>query len=321
MITREEFYAKCDELQTPEDVKYILEQHKKLKRNKLIFLAILITFEIILNTVLLQNLEASTYSLFLVCIILPASLLALFIGLYIISSSNQADTSKKLKLKYSPEVINILLKDYQHSFSTNKYISQSIFKSSPFNSYYEDYTGEDLLSINIPNDDGTPSNVVLNASDLDVSYTEEYEDSDGNTKTRTVSVYRGLFGYVQFPFKFKCNLGLNCYSGKVKRIELEDMSFNKKFKTYTDDQLEAVVILTPTLMVKLLEFNSRNFGFKCFLDKRGKLYFGISTNLFETNYPKPNESFHEVFRHFYNDIKTILEIVEEIKNNNKIFKM
>ena len=320
MITREEFYAKCDELQTPEDVKYILEQHKKLKRNKRIFIAIFLAIEIILN-IFLYNLDASTYFLLLACVIFPASLLALIIGLVVISSNNQTDTSKKLKLKHSPEVINILLKDYQHSFSPNEYISQSVFKSSPFNSYYEDYTGEDLLSIHIPNDDGTPSKVVLHASDIEATYTEEYEDSEGNTKTRTVTAYRGLFGYVHFPFKFKCNLGLNCYSGKVKKIELEDMNFNKKFKTYTDDQLEAVVILTPTLMVKLLEFNERNIGFKCFLDKKGKLYFGITTNLFETNYPKPNESFYEIFRHFYNDIKTILEIVEEIKTNNKTFKM
>jgi hypothetical protein len=74
-------------------------------------------------------------------------------------------------------------------------------------------------------------------------------------------------------------------------------------------------------MQKLVYFNDKYTGFKLFIKENGELYFGMDRNLFEINIPKKGKPFHYMFDRFYDDVKAILEIVEEIKNNNKIFKM
>ena len=97
---------------------------------------------------------------------------------------------------------------------------------------YDKYTGEDLLSVKIPNDDGTPSDVSLSVCDLNVTRQEtrtvRVRNADGSTSIRTeeytVTVFSGVFGYIFFPFEFKCGLALNL-SKYGTRIKLEDIKF------------------------------------------------------------------------------------------------
>lgn len=232
------------------------------------------------------------------------------------------------KKKYSKQVFDCLLKGYQYKYQPDYCIGQSIFNASGFGGNYDSYSGEDLLTVNIPNDDGSPSKVTLNICDLYVTRTETYtvrvRNSDGSysteTRTRTVIVYKGVFGYIYFPFEFKCNMSLNIAFKGEKKIKLEDIHFNKVFKTYTDNQLEALLILTPTLMTKLIEFSKRVSGFKLYLSKSGSMYFGMSRNLFKLKsfFKKPSG---KVFERYYDDTIDILSMVDEIKNNNKVFKM
>jgi hypothetical protein len=308
MITREQFQAECDKLQKPEDLENLIKlTEKKKKTIKIFSFIVFIAFAIL--TFLTMN-----------WFLILAGAVLIISGIGIISLIYEADF-RKIKLKYASQVVDCLLKDYKYSYSELGHIQESIFRNSPFWTYYEDFKGEDLLTIDIPNDDGTPSGVILQACDIKTTKTETYEDSDGDTHTRTVTVYNGVFGCIKFPFGFKCNLGLDSYDGGLKRIELEDMKFNDKFHTYTDNQLEALMILTPTLMQKLIEFNDKFTGFKLFLKENGEFYFGMDRNMFEIKIPKKGKPFHYIFDKFYDDVKAILEIVEEIKNNNKIFKM
>lgn len=221
------------------------------------------------------------------------------------------------KEKYIYQILEFLLVDYKYEYDAKRYIQSSVFNASPFAAYYDHYSGEDLIKINIPNDDGTPSSTILSLCDLHITKTEE--DADGDT--HTVTVFNGIFGYIDFPFEFKCSLGINDYAhGKnMKKIKLEDIAFNKKFKIYTDNQMEALVILTPTMMKKLEDFQNRTKGFAIVLTGN-KMYFHIYKDMLEMKRPK-KEFTAEVFDDIYDDIHTILSVVEEIKTNNKVFKM
>ena len=94
---------------------------------------------------------------------------------------------------------------------------------------------------------------------------------------------------------------------------------NKKFKTYTNNQLEALVILTPAFMEKMLKF-AHNLKLKFYLSQNGKIYFTLNKDLFKfkTFNQKPCG---KVFERFYDDILNLLVLIDEIKNNNKVFKM
>lgn len=256
------------------------------------------------------------------------------------TSSKKAVEKRNYRNKYIGEVLSCLLEGYTYKFDSEGKIDESIFDESQFVDKYDIYEGSDKLSINIPNDDGRASSTYLTLCDLDVKKIEirrksvntfgidqdtfntgfggDYEDEEFK-----VNVYRGVFGYVEFPFQFKCVLGLN---GKYRKrgvnlevVRLEGMEFHKKFGVYCNDQIEARYILTPDMMGKLLRLHNTYKGMKLVLVDN-KMYFCFpNKNLLELRTYKGNDSI--VFDGIYDDISNILSVVEEIKNNNKIFRM
>lgn len=313
MISKEEFIKACDSIIPKEEI----EKHHLCKVKM---------WTTLLITLLIEATIVAFISTFWVYIWFVGVFLAIISIAIIVGTTRYS--WKDFKAKYSNQALDCLFKGYKFSHELNKCISPTIFKSSGFGGDYDSYSGEDLLSVDIPNDDGTPSGVNLNICDLHVTKEEKrtvvVKNSDGSysteTETYTVVIYDGVFGYVFFPFEFKCDLSLNFkYIGQQK-IKLEDVNFNKKFKTYTDDQLEALVILTPKLMEKLIRFSNRVKNFKITLTRKGAIYFGMSRNLFKLNsfFKKPTG---KVFERYYEDVADILAMVDEIKNNNKVFKM
>lgn len=243
-----------------------------------------------------------------------------FIVYSIIMAVKCNNVKKHYKSNYREKVIQFLLKDRDYSFNEIDYIDEKTFKDSQFGGYYEDYKGSDRFSINVSNDDGSKSNHYLTLCDLDVTKTET--DSDGDRKT--VTVYKGVFGYIYFPMEFKCLLCLNTKykkrSIKLEKVVLEDINFNKKFKVYSDNQIESRYILTPSIMEKLLYLTSKLGRVEITLVD-SKMYMGFEhVNLFELK-AISNDNIETVFENLYDEIEVILKIVEEIKNNNKIFKI
>ena len=164
-------------------------------------------------------------------------------------------------------------------------------------------------------------------SDLHATKTETRKvvskDSQGRTVTTTetyvVTIFSGMLGYIKFPFNFKCNISLNSRNPIGEKIKLEDIKFNNMFKVYTDDHIEALVILTTTIMEKLKALNGRLKGLQIFLKKEGELFIGAKDDMFELK--KKAKPTGAAFEYFYDDIADILTIINEIKDNNKLFKM
>lgn len=313
MITKEEFLKKCDELIPKEEI----EKYNKCQKKMWTTLIITVAIELL---ILIGIYCLWRPILFAAPIILIVSIIIIVVCL----KYRWGDFKKQ----YAKGVMDVLFEGYKYSFKPEGYINQNVFKSSCFYSQFDNYSGEDLLSVNIPNDDGTPSDVKFSICDLRVTKQETYtvtrKDSNGkwvtSTETRTVVVYGGAFGCVYFPFEFKCDVSINVNHKWHKRIKLEDEKFNKACKVYTNNQLEALVILTPTLMNKLKQFSERIWGFKICIMQNGRLYFGMRRNMFQLakNFKKPTG---RVFEKFYDDVSDVLLMIDEIKNNNKVFKM
>jgi len=247
---------------------------------------------------------------------------AVLFGFGIFRMVKVGSAQKYYKENYSKKVLDFLLKDNDYTFDEFGKIEEYIFKNSQMGTtnHYDYYKGEDLLSINIPNDDGSKSNNYLHLCDLDVTKIES--DSDGDD--REVTVYKGVFGYVDFPFEFKCSMSINTTyrkpGVKFEKISLEDIVFNKKFKVLSNDQIESRYILTPEMMEKLLILNEKAGKVRLVLVD-DKMYFGFSSiDLFELK-SVSNNNVESLFDNFYTHVSVILSIVNEIKNNNKIFKI
>lgn len=90
----------------------------------------------------------------------------------------------------------------------------------------------------------------------------ERRDSKGNTRVEYRTVFRGLLMIYEFPKRFQGRtvvvpdatwLG-NMIAGlgrKGERVKLEDPRFEHMFEVYSDDQVEARYLLTPTFMERL----------------------------------------------------------------------
>ena len=227
---------------------------------------------------------------------------------------------KYYKENYRAKILEYLLSNCDYSFDEEGQISEKIFEDSQFGGYYEKYCGLDKLTINIPNDDNSKSQNYLTLCDLEV--TKTVEDSDGDE--REVTVYEGVFGYVEFPFEFKCLLCINSSykkSGvKIEKVHLEDINFNRKFKVYCNDQIESRYILTPDFMSRLIDFNKKAGYMKLTL-VGNKMYIGFpNKNLFELK-DIDDEKFESMFSNIYDELSMVLELVNEIKSNNKVFKV
>lgn len=314
MISKEEFIAYCNSI-IPQEEKII---YRKKTIVMFITLICILLVEVLITLIVYPLWDPIVFIMPIIAITSTGVIV-----------SNLKYKWRDFKEKYSKQVFDCLLKGYKYEYNQNHYIGKTMFNESGFGSTdYDTYTGEDLLIVHIPNDDNSPSPVTLNICDLKITktekYTEQVKKSDGSYKTeertRTIIIYDGVFGYIYFPFKFKCNMSLNIAFSGEKKIKLEDIRFNKIFKTYTDNQLEALLILTPTLMNKLKKFSKRVSKFKLLLKESGSMYFGMSRDLFKLNsfLKKPSG---KVFERFYDDVYDIVSMVDEIKNNNKVFNM
>lgn len=318
MVSKEEFKAFAEKRISGDDKKNFLKCKKRTK----ILLATILPIEILMLIFAVIWVD-STVSKIIVGVFMGFVIL---VSCFIIPAMSGFKWDN-FKEKHIRAIMDYLLDGYTYSYEPDKYMDEKLFRKSFLFDKYDSYGGEDLFKITIKNDDGTDSNTQFLISDLEVTR-EETEtvtrrDADGNTyteeETRTIDIFTGAFGYIKFPFQFKCTLAINDAEEDLEEIKLEDIQFNKNFIVSTDDQVEALCILTPTMMNKLKKLKKRTGQVGILLCK-DEMYIALDRNLFEMK-SKLKELSVNVFDNLYDDISCMLGIAEEIKNNNKVFKM
>ena len=355
MVTKEEFREYCKNLMLQDEKKNFKGNNKKRNSvlGKVVFIETMVFFASTIFVIIILQSFIFVLPMFISYIL--TILVSRLIIWYIINPKY-----REIKNKYAYEVLKYLLNGYKFTYSPNEFIDKKIFFESAFSDILTPnvgsinlpkipgelldlsingikicntstdeifkYTGEDLLKLDIPKDDGTPSGIELEICDLHITRQKDEpnnHDDDGSLyfekrETYNTNIFDGTFGHIHFPFNFKCCLGINKKVNGTKKIELEDIKFNQEVKVFTDNQLEAVVILTPSLMSRLMAFNKKIDNFQLYLAPSGDMYFKMARNLFAI---KANGTEDMMFDRFYDDICNILAIVNEIRDNNKIFKM
>lgn len=303
MKTKQEFESFVKSLITPQVQKDI-----NSAKGGYIFIGILFLIFSALALVLALTTHLALLVLFAVFLLISLIVICLSQGL----------AYKKVFSKFKYPIIAFLLQNYKFIYQEKNYLSQATYKEFNLWQFYDNYTGEDYLSVNIPLDDGSPSSTNLQMSQLYI--TKEVKDSDGNKKTSTV--FSGTLGIVDFNFRFPCYLALgsNYFGNQFDevKIEMEDPEFNKCFRVYTDNELEAFRILTPDFMLKLKSLYQRLQGID-FVFKENKLLIYIhNKDLFKLS--SRNESYIKTVNLIYEDVNSLLSIVKEIQTNNKVFQ-
>lgn len=192
------------------------------------------------------------------------------------------------------------------------------------------YHSEDYIS-------GKYKGIPFEQADVHIEERHQTTDSDGETRTTYVTIFKGRWLVFDFNKNFKANLQIaqkrfgnskvKRFFGKkeklFKRVKMESEEFNKVFKVYAQDVHEAFYLITPSLMERILRLKKDNKGklLFCFVDK--KLHIGIynGKSSFEPTsvFKKINEE--EIQKNVSKDIRVITQFVDELNLDNTLFKV
>lgn len=230
-----------------------------------------------------------------------------------------ASKFKKLSNKFKHEVLAEVITKFvdEGVFEPSRGLSLNTVYSTEFLKRADRYHVEDYLSGKIDGVDFVSSDVKLEERHV--------EHTKNGTRTYYVAYFLGRIFEFEFNKKFDGYLqvleGARPHSKrKYKKVKLESIDFNKKFKTYTTNEHSAFYVLTPHLMESLMAFEKNNKGkiYFSFIDT--KLYLGINNfkDTFELKmFRELNESSFEEFKR---ELYVIKDVVTELKLNNNIFK-
>lgn len=189
------------------------------------------------------------------------------------------------------------------------------------------YTSNDYIS-------GRYKDIGFRQADVHIEEERESTDSDGNTTTYWVTIFRGRWMIFDFNKTFKADLqvcqkffGNNKISNwgndtKFEKVKLESVDFNKRFNVYAQSDHEAFYLLTPQIMEKIIKLDDMNQGrlLLCFIDN--KLHIGLydGKDSFEHApiFKQINEE--QVRSNISNDIKQITMFIDELDLDNDLFR-
>ena len=207
---------------------------------------------------------------------------------------------------YKDQVITSILKNYDKdlNYMPENGIQRNIYKIAKFE-HFDRYTTEDLIVGKI---------CGLEFALADVHTEDESTDSDGNTTYTTL--FRGPVAVVELN-KLK-DLVIYVSDNQLKLfrgneyVELDNQAFEDKYDVFTNNDVIAMRILTPTLTTKILEMHDK-FGF--FFEIKlidGLVFFRFhSDTLFN---PCPNDIEKEAtdIAFYFNMLDGMKNIMEEI---------
>lgn len=251
----------------------------------------------------------------------------------IICGIRSSNIKKKFKALFKTEILTKIINainpglhyNHAHKIDLTKFKESEIFKQST-----DVYKGEDYIS-------GMVDKTDIEMSELHCQYRQTYTDSKGNTRTRYVTFFKGLFMIADFHKNFHGKtfvlpdtlekslgwLGKKFQKMNVLRnqlITMEDPEFEKEFAVYGDDQVEARYILSTSLMRRILELKQK-FGCKLYLSfVNSKVNIAIhwGKDLFEPKIKKSLLNSEEI-EVFYQELNICLGIVEDLNLNTRIW--
>lgn len=159
----------------------------------------------------------------------------------------------------------------------------------------------------------------------DLRLEERRVHNNGKSTTVTyVPYFIGRFFEFDFNKNFKGNIVIT-EAGMIKpfgtkKISLESEEFNKKFKTFASDEYSAFYVLTPQMMVNLLDLEKANPGCIMISINSNKMCLALNNNR-DTFTLKMNQPIDDrLYKSMQADLKIITDIVNELKLNDRVFK-
>jgi hypothetical protein len=152
--------------------------------------------------------------------------------------------------------------------------------------------------------------------DIELQERQEERDADGDTRTKIVTVFLGIFIISEFDHFVDTPLYITAGGGHGN-VTTESENFNRQFSVKCDNDVDALRILTPAMMdhiIKIKEFLKRDINLAFFDDK---IFFNssIGGDRFEIA-GSIEQPISESRKKIDGDIKFVKELLELLNMRN-----
>lgn len=259
-------------------------------------------------------------------------LVGLILGL-IIGLSIRHQQLQKFKVFFKDRVISAIVTNISPGlfYDAQLEVSRSEFRESGlFSTYPDRYDGEDLIQ-------GRYKKTDFRLSEIHAQERRQRKTKNG-TQTYYVTIFKGLFLIADFHKHFRgrtfvlpdnserifgdwLSKKLQYFSGgRGDLVYLEDPEFERHFKVYSDDQVEARYILSTSMMWDILELR-RRFATSIrlsFLDSKVYLAIPSSRNFLEPDIRKDLTEPETVYG-LYAEVELLLKLIDDLNLNTRIW--
>ena len=279
MKTFDEIY---EELQSGDnnELNEIWEEAKKQnkKASKIALIICLIT-DILLIIIFWKKIIKAFSLVFLPIIAIYGIIINLGIFAIVSVLSGSSKKSLQYRAEYKNIVINKLMNNFYDNleYFPNKEMPEYIYEKLQYE-YYDNYESEDYMEGQINNEYSIQMAEVLTQKE------EEYEDSEGETHTREITLFQGLFAKIVMHKSINSELQI-MQNGEImqkNRLKMDSSEFEKYFDVQASNSIIGMQLLTADVMEELIDFeNKTNIKFDIVI-KENELYLRFhSGDMFE----------------------------------------
>lgn len=242
-----------------------------------------------------------------------------FIAVVIATIATFSYYSGILSPRYKKELIGKLVEGLVDSgkYEPEKGISENSFNQTKLFSRPDRYHTEDLISGRI---DKTP----FCFAEVHAEEKQTTTNSKGQTRTTWVTLFKGFMFVADFNKDFSAqtviqrNSFLKLFRGN--RVKLENTAFEKHFDVFSDDQVEARYLLTPSMMERMIALDEQ-FGndlLVSFYQSQIVILIKSSRNHFECSLWKSFDGGKRL-QEEYDTITSLTSIIEALDLNTRIW--
>jgi hypothetical protein len=267
----------------------------------------------------------------------PLGIALLVIGaVYASKATEWRNTFKYRVMARLVKLFHPSLNYYPHrAIAEQEYHLSMLFHNSPDP---DRYRGEDYI-------EGVIDKTDIRLSELHTEYRQVTYDSKGRRREHWVTIFRGLFISADFHKHFhgvtlvlpdteQSWLGgfgqwLQSISAKLgnqpgELVKMEDPEFERLFKVFSTDQVEARYILTPNMIRRIVDFRNRTKSQVRLSFIASRVFVAISTY---HNYFEPPSLFApadklldpSTLAQYFEELKFALAVVDELNLNTRIW--
>lgn len=238
----------------------------------------------------------------------------------VIVSGIGASEFMKVKRRFKHEFLVDIIKNAlpETTYIPEQGLSEHEVYQTEFLKRADRYHSEDLMY-------GKIEDVAFRASDVKLEERHVQHTKNG-TRVYYVAYFLGRVFHFTFNKPFEGYLqvlesGSPLSNRGYKKVEMESVDFNKKFRTFSTNDLSAFYVLTPDIMERIMDLEKSHPGRIGFSFTGENLYIAINNNkdTFELKMFKPVDD--QMIDEFKKDLLAVKEIVLLLKLNNKIFKV